>query len=346
MAVWVLMLFFAATSLLRQPTGWIAMGKSGAARVTDGTLTLDYTVGEGIAVAALPLNGTDVSKMDTVRFRMKTDVPTALAVLINEKKPGGDYTAICWSTGNTWQQVELRPADFHLNSGPNDAPDPDGKLDLDAVQSMGVLDLSSIVGVNADPGSPIVMESHAGKHSFSVADFELLAGTGGEKAQKVVIDNFATPQLQWLTLGGVALKPEGAGMRATYEQKDERSVVLLRQIAHVDLRGKESLAFEVASDKPAQLLLTFEELAAGKQQGPRYNLTLEVPGGGKTEHREILLSAFEHGEDSPNDADGKLDLDRLKTFSILDITGTFTHETAGNSLWIGNIRGVGDAVGQ
>jgi hypothetical protein len=344
MIPWILMLFLGTSSLLRSPAGWIAVGKSGMVRVTDGALTFDYTVGEGLAVAALPLNGTDVSAMDAVRFWMKTDVPTALAVLINEKKPGGDYTAICWSTGNTWQRVELTPGDFHLNAGPNDARDPDGKLDLDAVQNMGVLDISSIFGAKADAGSPIVVESHVGKHSFSIKDFELLAGAGVARPPKTTIDNYATPQLQWLTLGGAELKPDGAGMRATYEQKDERSVVLLRQIAHVDLRGKESLAFEVASDKPAQLLLTFEELTPGKQQGPRYNLTLEVPGGGKVAHWEVLLSAFERGEDSPEDANGKLDLDQLKTFSILDITGTFSHETVKNSLWIGNIRAVGNAA--
>jgi hypothetical protein len=71
---------------------------------------------------------------------------------------------------------------------------------------------------------------------------------------------------------------------------------------------------------------------------------IEVPGGGKIDHREILLSAFEHGPDSPDDPNGMLDLNQLKTFSILDITGTLTHETAKNSLWIGNIRGVGDAA--
>jgi hypothetical protein len=185
-----------------------------------------------------------------------------------------------------------------------------------------------------------------GKHTFSIDDFELLAGSGVAGPGKAVIDSFGSPQLQWFTLGGVELKPDGAGMRAAYQQKDERSVVLLRQIAHADLRGKESLAFDIASDRPAELLLAFEELAPGKQQGPRYNLTLGVPGGGKVEHREILLSAFEHAADSPDDANAKLDLDQLKTLSILDITGTYTHETAKNSLWIGNVRGTGVAVPQ
>jgi hypothetical protein len=345
------MLFFAASTLLRHTfeegtSGWIAVGKGGSVRVAEGALTLDYSVGNGVAVAILPLGGTDLSKMDAVRFWVKTDVPTAVAVLMNEKKPGGDYTAVCWSSGNTWQRVELTPADFHLNVGPNDAADPDGKLDLDAVQSMGVVDLSTIFGAKPNSGSPIVVESHLGKHSLFIREFELVAGNGAAKREKASIDSFATPQLQWFTMGGAELKPDGAGMRAVYQQKEEKSVALLRQIAHVDLRGRESLAFDVASEKPAELLLSFEELAPGKQQGPRYTLTFEVQGGGKVEHREILLSAFEHAPDGPDDPNGKLDLDQLKMLSILDITANFSHETVRNSLWIGNIRGVGDAAPQ
>ncbi len=275
------MLFLAASTLLRHTfeegtSGWIAVGKSGSVRVAEGALSLDYSVGDGVAIAALPLVGTDLTKMDAVRFWVKTDVPTALAVIMNEKKPGGDYTAVCWSTGNTWQRVELMPADFHLNVGPKDAPDPDGQLDLDAVQTMGVLDVSSIFGVKVDPGSPIVVESHVGKHSLSIREFELVAGSGAAKPDKASIDSFATPQLQWFTMGGAELKPDGAGMRTVYQQKEEKSVALLRQIAHVDLRGRESLAFDISSERPAELLMSFEELAPGKQQGPRYSLTVEV----------------------------------------------------------------------
>jgi hypothetical protein len=85
----VLFLFLGATSLVRQTfedsvAGWIAAGTGGSVRVThdaadvksgNGALALDYTVGAGVAVAALPLAGTDVSKMDRVGFRVKTDAP-------------------------------------------------------------------------------------------------------------------------------------------------------------------------------------------------------------------------------------------------------------------------------
>ncbi len=138
-----------------------------------------------------------------------------------------------------------------------------------------------------------------------------------------MIDKYATPQLQWLTLGGAELKPDGAGMRATYEQKDETvSGIVAADCTWQTCVGKESLAFEVASDKPAQLLLTFEELATGKQQGPGTTRRWKFRAAGSRRDREVLLSAFEHGPDSPEDANGKLDPDQLKTFSILDITGT------------------------
>jgi hypothetical protein len=90
--------------------------------------------------------------------------------------------------------------------------------------------------------------------------------------------------------------------------------------------------------------MTFEELLLGKAQGPRYNALVEVEGGGKVAHREIDLSAFEHGPDSPEDSNGVLDLNRLKSFSILDVTANDTRETAKNSLWIGNIRAVSDGA--
>ena len=46
------------------------------------------------------------------------------------------------------------------------------------------------------------VESHAGKNSFYIDDFELLADTGVARPQKAVIDSFVTPQLQWFSLGG------------------------------------------------------------------------------------------------------------------------------------------------
>lgn len=320
--------------------GWIAGGKGGAVRIARGAadvkngagaLALDYTVGDGVAVAVLPLRGVATARIDSVRFWMKTDVPTGVVVTIAERKPGGRYNAICWSTGNQWQRVELRVQDFSLAERPADGPDE--PLDMGAVETIGVLDMSSLTGVRVDPNAAYVAESHAGPHSLFLDDFEL--ASGGERGQDgpATIDDFAPPQLRWFTPGGVELKPEGRGLRAIYRQMDERSIVLRRPLGKVDLRGKEFLEFDVASEGHAFLTMSFE----GKDGG-RFNANVEVDGGGRMEHREVLFSAFENDE-------GKVQWDRLKSFSIIDVTGTITGQSARNSLWIGNIRGADEKAG-
>jgi hypothetical protein len=236
--------------------------------------------------------------------------------------------AVCWSTGNTWQRVELTPSDFHLSEGPNDPLDPDGKLDMDAIANIGILDVNSTTGVGAGP------------HTFFLDDFELWTGTVSKRKDPSVIDDFSTPQLQWVTRGGAELMPENVfmqpGMRVNYEQKSGQGVLLNRFLTQADLRGKEWLAFDISSDKPADLAMSFEVHAPGKAQGKRYNANVEVEGGGKVHHREVLLSAF--GENQPDQPPIKLD--DLKAFTIVDISGQTLGHTGKNSLWIGNIHAV------
>jgi hypothetical protein len=345
-----LMLTMSASPLLRQTfddgtPGWIAGGKGGSLRVAreaadvkngTGALAFDYTIGAGMAIAALPLRGVDTAHLDAIRFWVKTDMPTALAVVLSEKKPGGNYTAICWSTGNTWQQVELKPSDFSLSDGPNDPADPDGKLDVDALENIGLLDMNSFFGARVDPNSPFVVEPHAGKHTLFVDDFELWTGSAYAAKDPLVVDDFSSPQLQWLTRGGAELRAENGGMRAIYQMPEEQSIFLLRNLSHVDLRGKEWLAFDVSSEQPVELIMTFEMRVPGRPQGARYNASIEVEGGGKVNHREVLLSVFGDGQ-------GELppiQWDKLKNFSIVDVTAQTQHGTGKNSLWIGNIRAV------
>jgi hypothetical protein len=89
---------------------------------------------------------------------VKTDYPTSLAVVLSEKG-GGNYTALFWSSANRWQQIRLAPCDFSLGERDNDPPHPDGKLDLDQVQGVGVTDLGQLFGSTpANPALPIVVD--------------------------------------------------------------------------------------------------------------------------------------------------------------------------------------------
>ena len=85
-------------------SGWIHVGPNGAVRVTSdpanvkngkSALEFDYEItGTGITLAALPLGTTSLAGMRALRFWLKTDSSTGIAVVLSEKTPGGgNYSA-------------------------------------------------------------------------------------------------------------------------------------------------------------------------------------------------------------------------------------------------------------
>lgn len=334
--------------------GWLTMGGPATVAVTHdaanvksgkGALEFTYEFGKTPSLVVWPAS-VALDSMQSIRFWLKTSEPTPVAVWISEKEPGGRYVSIVWSPANTWQRIELGLADFSPSDGPNDPKDPDGKLDVDSIQGIGLLDLGQLFAAGAiSPDVPIRVDAKAGRHSLYIDDFELASDAPAAPSQTgFTIDKFDRPYLRWFTLGGAELSIEkigaAAGMRARYEQVEDRLVILTRMLPKLDLRGSERLAFDIASEKDATLALSLEERLPGKQQGPRYTTTIEVIGGGKPEHRAVALSAFQHDPNSTDDANGMLDLDQVKSISILDITANATHETAKNSLWISSMETV------
>ncbi len=341
-------------------SGWITMGTAASVHTTHdpanvkggkASLQFDYTAGKGMSIAVFPLRDVSLAGMKTLRFWLKTESATAIAVLLSEKDDmGGRYSSIVWSPKGQWQHVELTPSDFHLAEGPNDPKDADGKLDLDQLTAVSLIDLSQMLNTDKDGESaPIWRDSHSGAQKLWIDDFEALdtASAAGpvSKADGTLIDNFGRPQLAWLTLGGVDLTLDESGgplkqraMKASYQQTEGRFVLITRP-GRLALGKANRLAFDIASDAPAHLVISLEELAPGADQGPRYNVDIDVPGG-KSDHRELDLAAFQLDENGLKDSNGKLDLDRIKALSIVDVTAAYTQETAKNTLWIGDIRAV------
>ncbi|MDQ2899866.1 MAG: hypothetical protein M3Y07_08705 [Acidobacteriota bacterium] len=358
----------AASPILHQDfengeSGWVTMGGAATLRVTHdpanvktgkSALEFEYTAEpKRFGVALLPLTDVSIANMKTIRFWLKTDSATAIAVILSEKAPGGGrYSAIAWSPKERWQQIELTPADFSLTDEANDPKDSNGKLDLDRLQAVGIVDVSQMFSAaQPNPDFPIAIDPHTGKHTMSIDDFDVLdtasVGKTLAKLDGVVIDDFPRQYVDWLTLGGADLSLDASGkplaehaMKAVYQQVEEQYIVFVHKLGALDLSEANRLAFDVASEKPAQLVISFEERSPGKRQGPRYSVDIEVPGGGKSDRREVALGAFQPDQNGPTDPNGKLDLDKIKTISILDVTAAYTHESAKNTLWIGNIHAV------
>lgn len=328
--------------------GWMTYGQGGELRVTHnagnvktgkGALEFEYLIApKQIAVAIFPVFDVSLGGMKSVRFWLKTDSATPVAVLLSERKPGGDYTAVVWSPKDTWQEIELRPGQFALNEGPKDPADPNGKLDLDEVQAVGILDLSQYLNMLPEnPKLPLVIERHSGTHRLYVDDFQILSEAPAE--------GMAADYLDWFTLGGAQLSLERSGkpiagraVKAEYDQAAGRFVLFMHFLAGTDLGPARRLGLDITSDKKATMVVSLEKKNPGGP-APRFNATVEIPGGRQLTHREIPFADFKLDENGPQDRDRRLDPTKVKTVSLLDITGALSQEAVKNTIWIGTVRG-------
>src|SRR5260370_31803237 len=139
--------------------GWTVFGQDAKVRVTHdaanikegkGALQYNYNIAKGSAGAlALPTPDGALTKMKSLKFWIRTDHTTPVAVFMQEKD-GGRYTSGFTAEQDKWQKVELSAADFHLSQGPTDPKDPNDKLDLDKVENIGIGDFGQFL-IQADP---------------------------------------------------------------------------------------------------------------------------------------------------------------------------------------------------
>jgi len=323
--------------LLRQTfetdtAGWVAMGVGAAVQATNHALSLTYEPRpKQIAAAVLPASPA-FDRFQRLRFRARTDYDTAVGVILSEKEPGGRYMASFWSPANTWQEIELTPADFIVNDGPGDPVDADGKLDTDSLQGIGIFDLGEFFGALPDnPEFPVVINRPSGMHSILLEDFRVLSSPR-QRPSAGVIDVFDRDFLRWLTLGGMDLRLSDSGnplrmraLQARYQQVEGQFEVLLRPLSNIDLSKATRLAFDIASEHESTLVVSLE-----LKQGARYNLTIYPPGGRELFHVNLKLADFE--------GPGTLDPAKLKSLGITDITAASGGAPATNTIWIGKVE--------
>jgi hypothetical protein len=302
----------------------MAMGKGGAVKTTDGITVLAYDLQPNqMSLAVLPAPP-ELAQMQHLRFRVKTSHDTPLAVMLSEKKPGGgNYTALFWSSAGAWQQIDLTPADFAISDGPHDPVDPDGKLDLDAVEGVAVLDLAQFFLAQAEkPDMPIAIDRPTGARTLEIAGFQVISG---EAARHTTIDAFDRGFLPWITMGGVKLQlagrenPLGApAMLAAITSSDGRFGLLLRRVSNLDLAKATRLTFDMASQNETTLAISLE-----MKNGQRFTQTIAPPGKREPFHVSLKLADFE--------GEGTFDPAQWKSIAIADTLGS------ANTIWIAKV---------
>ncbi len=330
---------FAADPILKNTfatntEGWVTMGKPGSTLTAEGgALVFGYTAdAKSMSVAVRPLADVQLQGLKSVRFEVKTDSPFALAVVLSEHKPGGaSYTANIWSSGNTWQPVVLSLADFIEGEGPNEPADSDGKLDPDQLEGVGLIDVSQIF---SRPGGPIFSMPHEGHHTISVRNFTLSPDPVAP-LPAMTVEDFSRPQPMWVSPGPATLTQADGALKIAYQQQADQAVVFVRPLQKRDYKGATHLAFDISSTRPGQFIWALSEgRNHSPTEGARYNCDFVILDTNKLDHRELDLSAFNLDANGPADKNGKLDLDNLRTLSLID----FSQQDGPNTLTISNIH--------
>jgi hypothetical protein len=323
-----------------QLSGWSTIGREAAVRIVKdpgaahrgtGALAFTYEIKPGqIAAAVLPATPA-LTRMERLRFWLKTDRQTPVGVLLSERRPGGgNYTAIVWAPADTWQLVELTPADFVLADGPNDPRDSDGKLDLDQLQGIGIFDLSGFF-----PAPVEAAADAAGPHTIWIDDLDAIAGPPASTSG-LHIDGFDRGFLSWIATAAIDLELAPAAnplgepaMQASYTQTEDPFPSLVRRLSNFDLSKATRLEFDIASEKEATIAIGLEVHRPGAAQGPRFSLPIYPPGNREVFHVSIKLDDFQ--------GQGKLDPAQLKMVVLTDASAA-NGSQGRNTIWIGKLE--------
>ena len=335
--------------------GWTAFGDSASISVTNdaanvksgkGALKFAYKLAKGeIDALALPTPNAMLGKMKSLRFWIKSDHVSPFIVSLAEHE-GGKYNAVFTAPSNKWQLVELAPTDFLLAVDKNDPKDPNGKLDLDQVENLTMVDVGTFFAQSDNGELTKIFNIKPGAHTVYLDDFavteDIVPAAANSLNGDFRIDTFVHPQVAWIGLGTLSIsaadgKPlDGRGIKVEYHQTPMAFAGIIRGISKGKLTGATKLSFDLASTKPAKFIVQLEEVSGGK-----YNYTMvSLDGGGVAKRVELPFSEFTASEDSKDD-NGKLDLDQVKSILILDISGGLENADSDNTLWLGVIRAIG-----
>jgi hypothetical protein len=328
--------------------GWTLMGTGGRTSVTQdaanvksgkAALQLDYSIKKGDVCALLLLTPDGLlAKAKSIRFAVKSDSGAVLGAILQEQG-AGRYIAMFTVPAGKWQQVELSPADFVLSDDVNDPPDPDNKLDMDKVEAFGLTDVGQVMAQADNPELERLLNVKRGDHVLYLDDLIVTEDPLASPAiSGDILDSFSRPQIGWFTIGDVKVAQlsgaplTGRGIQLDYKQVMGKPVAVIRRIPRGTVTGKATFSVDVASTRPAKLLLQVEEKGGGK-----YNILVDVAGGKQLKTLSFPFTEFKEADDS-KDSNGKLDLDQVNQVLIIDVDALLGMPEADNTLWIGNVK--------
>ena len=272
----------------------------------------------------LPLQG-GLPGLAGMSLALKTS-DTLTAVVGGREVGGGSYMAPFFSPAGKWQQVTLGKSDFYPIE---EMPDPDGKLEPEKFEGIGVIDGSGFLAsmVKKLP----VAGFEPGARSLWLDEVKLLttdlpaetvtlpAGAG----EAVVIDSCDRPAIRWIVLGGKDWKATqesskrelASYYRFDYTMPGGTLVAWMKPVHLGQLAGTAALHLAARSSQTMKLIVSVQE-----KGNARYSKQLDLVAEDDWKQFDVPWADFTLENDS-HDEDGKLNPELINMVTLADPSG-------------------------
>jgi len=311
--------------------------EAGWSRAGRPALDYRYEVGRGqLSLLVLPLSGAQLAGAGSISFAAKSSHMSNL-VLALEEQGGGRWSLPVTLNAGVWQEVRIVLDDLVLAVGGDAPPDANGRLDLERVQRMSIVDAGAMLASkSADfmrlfgiPGGPrrIVID----ELRFSGATRE-----GGASS----LDGLTRATPPWSVFGAshAELSREAPlnqpGWVVDYRKQSGAVMSLMRPLPVAALAGADQLELTLASRLKSSLVLKLEQ-----SDGDKFELGFDLPGNGSLQTVRLKLADFKRADDSASSAT-RIRPERLSNLLLMDIGGWFASKGE-NRLWLQRLAGNG-----
>lgn len=280
----------------------------------------------------------DLSPLQSLRLALKTE--TSFSLLVGLVEAGGTvYAAPVFSSAGQWRQIMLAVADLSLTVG---APDANGRLDLDQIAGVAVLETYGAAQRLAMPGVHFANERrHFWLDEVVLSNSALPAETVAlppESPAVEIIDSCDRPGARFLVAGlfDCKLTTEKAGAdralcyRFEYTLPGKSAAAFLRWPVRGALAGTGSLCLSLRADRALWLMLLAQE--AG---GATYTAEIEIAPSEEWTKVSAAWGDFRLAAGA-EDRSGRLDPEEIVMLGLVDHSTLLplSEEPIPTTLWL------------
>lgn len=342
-----------AQDLLKPAPGdWTALGEGASAQAgreegwsRQGRPALDYRyqVGKGqLSLLVLPIHGAALARAGGLSFAVKASHMSNLLLAL-EEQGGGRWSLPVTVNAGQWQEVRIALDDLVLAVGGDAPPDSNGRLDLERVRRLSVVDVGAMLA-SKSPDAMRLFGIPGGAHRLALDDLRFTAaGPRADSADS--LDGFARPSPPWSTFGASRAEPgreaplSQPGWVVDYRKQTGAVMSVIRPLPAGALSGADALELSLASRIKTSLVLKLEQ-----SDGDKFEASFDLPGRAELQTVSLKLADFKRSDDSGS-RNARPRPERIVNLLLLDIGGLFASKGE-NRLWLQRVasRGTDAAV--